>query len=659
MLSLSNVISSTDLLLLWHEIARFVAYTLLAGLGLFALYQFAASNKHGLLAKYALKRSLRSSLIVGLTLIGTIPAVALILLLTERSANLRIERMSDRLNETAGSVAHVIDQYIDKHVAGIASAASAISDANDLSNGTVTRTLLLYHAVYSDFLTMLGANADGDIVAATDSMSGPLAPVAELAGHNVADREYFIAPMANGKPYVSNPFRGRSLGSDPIVAISAALFDNEGKRIGIVEGSMNLSAFAAIDRERPHIDGAAMIIVDQANRVVYATEDAGLSALDSIAGSALVATAAANPEQTAFNFEHVDADGSHRYMGAYANTANGWRVLLRAPMKQVTMQMLGDYRIGVLLLFVACVISLLLARAIVRSVTRSVHDMNAAVGRFSVDGSGEEVRTPGNTAVEFHPIFEAMRKRSKSLKKAHARLSKSIDAGESLRRELTQAVARKEVEIAERTAALEEANKKLSSLTKTDALTGIPNRREFDEFERRTWRLSARNKTPVAVILADIDYFKIYNDLLGHQAGDDCLRAVAEALVLCATRPLDLVARYGGEEFVAVLGGSTTSDALVVAERMRQTIEGLNIEHPGSAHGHVTISVGIASTIPTDHEDSESIVKAADESLYNAKAAGRNCVVYRRDEDYATYDPAGIDLGATGVIQILAGKRAS
>jgi len=92
---------------------------------------------------------------------------------------------------------------------------------------------------------------------------------------------------------------------------------------------------------------------------------------------------------------------------------------------------------------------------------------------------------------------------------------------------------------------------------------------------------------------------------------------------------------------------------------MRRTVEGLQIEHPGSSHDVVTISVGIASTIPTTDGDSESIVKAADEALYYAKAAGRNCVVFRRDEEYVTYDADGIDLGATGVIQIMAGKRAS
>ncbi|MGI9248478.1 MAG: sensor domain-containing diguanylate cyclase [Woeseiaceae bacterium] len=658
MLPISDTILSADILLTWHECVRAIAYGLLGGLGLFALLQFAAADKNSVLAKLSSRRSLRSRLMVGLGLVGTIPVLALVLLLTERSAHLRMERLSVRINETAGSMAYAIDRYLDKHVAGINSVALAISAGGNLSSAAASEALLLHHAVYTDFLTMLTADAKGNIVSATNFMSGPLRSVQDLAGHNVSDREYFIAPMSDGQSFISNPFQGRSLGSDPIVAVSAALTDVEGRRIGIVEGSMDLGAFEAIDKERPHIDGAVMVVVDRENNVVYATEEAGLIPLESIADSPMVTEAALHPGRESYDFVHGNTEHRHRHMGTYANTYNGWRVYLRVPVDQVTEQMLSDYRVGGWLLLIACAISLLLARAIVRRVSQSVRDMNSAIKSFSIDGAGDEVYTPTSAPQEFRPVFRAMRARSSHLRKAHKRLSKSIDAGEALRRELTKTVALKEVEIAERTVELEEANQKLSGLSRTDALTGIPNRRAFDAFEQRAWRLAARDQTPIAVILMDIDFFKIYNDSLGHQAGDECLRDVAEALSLCATRPLDLVARYGGEEFVAVLGGSTIHDALIVGERMRQATEGLQIEHPGSSHEVVTVSVGISSTIPTNDKDSESVVKAADEALYYAKAAGRNCVVFRRDEEYVTYDSDDVDLGATGVIQILAGKRA-
>jgi len=656
---ITDAVLTAEILLTGHEWLEVSAIVLLAGLGLFALLQFAAADQNSALARFSARHSLKSRLTLGLVLVGTIPALALIMLLTERSGQLRLERLSVRLEETASSMAYAVDRYLDKHVSGIASVASAISDSEELSSKSIERALLLYHAVYEDFLTTLATNSAGDIVAATNAMSGPLRAVDELKGFNVSDREYYTAPLESSRPFVSMPFRGRDLGSDPIVAISAPLSDAKGRFLGVVEGSMNLRAFEAIDNERPQIDDAVLAIVDRKGTVIYASERAGLEPLESIADYEVIKLAAVRPPQKAFEYIHSGSGHAHKHIGVYANTNNDWRVIIAVPIDQVTAAMLADYRDGGFLLLIACGISLLLARAIVRRVGQSVRGMNAAIRSFSVDGAGDEVHTPVNTPREFRPVFRAMRARSEHLRKAYERLTKSTEAGEALRRELRQQVALKEVEVAERTAELEEAYEKLKGLSKTDPLTGIPNRREFDAFEARAWRLGARDKTPVAVILLDIDFFKIYNDSLGHQAGDDCLRQVAQALVSCATRPLDLVARYGGEEFVAVLGGANIHEALVVAERMRNAVQDLGVDHPGSSHAVVTVSVGIASITPQNGRDSESVIKAADEALYYAKAAGRNCVVFRRDDEYVTYNADDIDPGATGVIQILSGKRAS
>lgn len=654
-----DAVLTADILLTWHEWLAVSAIGLLAGLGLFAMLQFAAADGASRLARFSARHSLKSRLTAGLVLTGTIPALALIMLLTERSGQLRLERLSLRLEETASSIAYAVNHHLDKHVSGISSVASAISDSGDLTPKSTERALLLYHAVYGDFLTTLATNSAGDIVAATNAMSGPLHPVDSLNGFNVSDREYFTAPAASGQPFVSMPFRGRDLGSDPIVAISAPLSDPHGRFLGVVEGSMNLRTFEVIDKERPQIDNVVMAIVDRNGTVIYASERTGLEPLDSISGYEILQQVAVRPPKSAFEYIHDGTGHAHRHIGVYASTSNDWRVIVSVPINLVTSAMLADYRDGGFLLLIACGISLLLARGIVRRVGQSVRDMNSAIRSFSVDGAGDEVHTPVNTPREFRPVFRAMRARSEHLRKAYRRLTQSTEAGEALQRQLRQQVALKEIEVAERTAELEEAYEKLKGMSKTDPLTGIPNRREFDLFEARAWRLGMREKEPVAVILLDIDFFKIYNDTLGHQAGDDCLRHVAQVLTTCATRPLDLVARYGGEEFVAVLGGSNMHDALVVAERMREAVQGLAIEHPGSSHSVVTVSVGIASMVPEDGKDSESVIKAADEALYYAKAAGRNCVVFRRDNEYVTYNADDIDLGATGVIQILAGSRVS
>lgn len=157
----------------------------------------------------------------------------------------------------------------------------------------------------------------------------------------------------------------------------------------------------------------------------------------------------------------------------------------------------------------------------------------------------------------------------------------------------------------------------------TDALTGIANRRSFDETLEREWDRCGRSKLPVSLLIGDVDYFKAYNDTYGHVLGDDCLRQVAQALAMCVTRPTDLCARYGGEEFALILAETDEDGALAVAREACEKIRNLRLPHAGSSLGIVTISLGVASTVP--HVGGEpSIVEESDRSLYRAKQSGRN-----------------------------------
>jgi diguanylate cyclase (GGDEF)-like protein len=139
------------------------------------------------------------------------------------------------------------------------------------------------------------------------------------------------------------------------------------------------------------------------------------------------------------------------------------------------------------------------------------------------------------------------------------------------------------------------------------------------------WQRMAKDKLPLSLILCDIDFFKKYNDTYGHQAGDACLRQVADALRFCAKRSVDLVARYGGEEFAVILPNIKVSEAAQVAEEMRTVINALNIPHVQSGVSqHVTLSLGIACIEPTSSNSPTMLIAAADAALYQAKAAGRN-----------------------------------
>ena len=173
----------------------------------------------------------------------------------------------------------------------------------------------------------------------------------------------------------------------------------------------------------------------------------------------------------------------------------------------------------------------------------------------------------------------------------------------------------------------------LREMVAHDGLTGIQNRRMFDQHIQRVWQQGARTRQRIAVLLIDIDWFKDYNDRYGHQAGDECLRAVAVCLSHCARRPLDFVARYGGEEFAVVLYDASREYAAAVLTRIQRSVAELNISHEASkVANRLTVSIGAAFVLPGSDRTYEGLVQLADEALYTAKEQGRNRVVVMEAE---------------------------
>lgn len=195
------------------------------------------------------------------------------------------------------------------------------------------------------------------------------------------------------------------------------------------------------------------------------------------------------------------------------------------------------------------------------------------------------------------------------LKAALARLEQARKESEQTNRQLTA------------------ANGELMRKASQDGMTVIANRSSFDEYLTQEWRLSVRRREPLALIFADVDHFKQFNDLYGHQAGDDCLRKVARALAKSLRRPADLLARYGGEEFVVLLPATTLAGAVFIAEAMCAAVQSLALPHAGSdVSPWVTLSLGVSSIVPNEVMAEGMLIYGADQALYLAKKSGRNRV---------------------------------
>ncbi|MEM6447355.1 MAG: diguanylate cyclase [Cyanobacteria bacterium P01_D01_bin.123] len=242
---------------------------------------------------------------------------------------------------------------------------------------------------------------------------------------------------------------------------------------------------------------------------------------------------------------------------------------------------------------------------------------------LNLEDDRQEVAVLNEELQEFNQSLEALiRKRTQELEVKNQQLEQEIQARQQAQEEL-QAAYRE----------LERANQQLAELANHDALTGLANRRRFNEYLQQIWKQALRERQPLTLILCDIDYFKQYNDTYGHLVGDTCLQQVARAIQQVLERPLDLAARFGGEEFAVILLDADATGGNTVAEKIQAGIAELQIPHSASAISEmVTISAGIAATIPNTELNVETFINEADSALYTAKQEGRDRIVVRTHE---------------------------
>ncbi|CAD5921367.1 Phytochrome-like protein cph2 [Planktothrix tepida] len=218
-----------------------------------------------------------------------------------------------------------------------------------------------------------------------------------------------------------------------------------------------------------------------------------------------------------------------------------------------------------------------------------------------------------------------------TLRSQHQQL---LEKNERLQQEIK---ARKEIEIAlkESQSELQKLNQELQRLAHLDGLTQTANRRQFDHYLQQQWMQLCQEQKTLALIMCDVDYFKSYNDTYGHQAGDDCLRAIAQAISQAIPRTTDLVARYGGEEFAVILPETDLLEAEIIAQTIQKKVQSLKLVHDHSqVSPYITLSLGITCLIPHFQFSPSLLIEWADRALYQAKKQGRNCSVTLLNKTY-------------------------
>lgn len=305
-----------------------------------------------------------------------------------------------------------------------------------------------------------------------------------------------------------------------------------------------------------------------------------------------------------------DFVAAHDLQGAPVLTAFGaipqlgWFVFVEEPLAEAYRPLLAQVGRSVVLVLVGMVFTLLTSLLLVRRMIKPIHALRrgaALIGQGALDH-----RIVVETGDEIEELAKGFNRMAEQLQDSYATL---------------------EHKVAERTRELEASNLQLAALSTTDALTGIANRRRFDDVLATEWSRAIRTGQPLALGMMDIDWFKQYNDHHGHQAGDECLREVAQVFAANVCRSGDVVARYGGEEFVFMAPDTSAEAALQISNRVCAALSALAIPHAGSEFGHITVSIGIASIVPSADNSAEALLRASDQAMYRAKKLGRNQAV--------------------------------
>ena len=329
-----------------------------------------------------------------------------------------------------------------------------------------------------------------------------------------------------------------------------------------------------------------------------------------------------------FQFHSAGRDYFGRVLPFSHQQGLEWSIVIVVPATDVMDKIRGNTAMIIWLCLLASTLIIIINTYLGRWLAQPIMDLNQASqdiihGDFSYkpQPSHPNVHEISNLAVSVGQMSQEIQASRQQLEEYSRSLEQQvINRTQALEAEIERRFAAED--------ALQQVNKELAAIAYIDGLTQIANRRQFDERFLQEWRRLQREKSPLSIIICDVDYFKQYNDTYGHGKGDDCLKKLAQAIEASARRAADLTARYGGEEFVLILPSTPLTGALEVAKSIQAKVQSLQLPHSKSAVSkYVTMSFGVSSIIPTDASTPEELLLRADQALYQAKQAGRNQIV--------------------------------
>jgi diguanylate cyclase (GGDEF)-like protein len=410
-------------------------------------------------------------------------------------------------------------------------------------------------------------------------------------GYNVGDRSYFQDAISS-HDFVLSDYLIDRVEKAPGLMAGYPLVAADGAPDGVLLASINLNWIGDLAATAAQRSGTSVVLIDGNGTLIAASADQKASIGKSFAGNELAQAMLTNDEGT------ITTAGFDGVRGIFAYVRVPWtRSRLAVGLDESVVHSGIDREIRIAYVQLGLFGTLVLLAAWFggeRLILRPIRSLVRTAARF---GRGDlKVRaTDEPWAAEFQPLATAF-----------------------------DDMARK---LAAREEELQIANEHLEELASLDGLTGLANRRGFDRELELAWRREGERQRPLALMMIDIDHFKLFNDRYGHVRGDACLRAVGEALSLVTLEEAIIVARYGGEEFALLLPGLDIGRATALAEKARRCVEGLLIAHDETTCGIVTISIGVEAFVPDPDQLAADLVEAADRALYAAKRRGRNAVV--------------------------------